>query len=188
MVDQHLLQNEMSLSEPSPQTHSIRIPSSEARNLHFNKAPRWFQCSLESEKLFCSLTAHHCSKYCQYPDGVIQQWVLLSGSPTSVCLRVSWKTHTKCRGPVSVDRPFVVSPSSPGDPDSVRLRRTAYGRGWRGVVSQRGPEHKHKLPCKRRLEKDLSTYTKEVTWRQNTVLEMLHSKVTVMQPQAAERQ
>lgn len=86
MVDQHLFQNEMSLSEPSPQTHRIRIPNSGARNLHFNKVPRWLQCPLKSEKLFCSLTAHPCSRYCQYPDGIIQQWVLLSGSPTSVCL------------------------------------------------------------------------------------------------------
>ena len=35
-------------------------------------------------------------------------------------------------------------------------------------MSQRGPECKHKLPCKRRLEKDLSTHTKEVMSRQNT--------------------
>lgn len=95
------------------QAHSIRISSSEARNLHFNNVPRWFQCSLKPEKLFCSLMAHPCSRYCQYPDSIIQPWVLPSGSPIAVCFRVSWKTNTKSRGPVSVDRAFVGSPSSP---------------------------------------------------------------------------
>ena len=109
----YLPQNEMPVSEPSSQTQRIRISSSKARNLNFDEVPRWFQCSLKFENLFPSFMAHACSRYCQYPDSIIQKWVLLSGSPTSVCVRISWKANRKCRGPVLVNRAFVVSPTSP---------------------------------------------------------------------------
>lgn len=50
-----LPQNEVPVSEPLPQTHRIRILGGEARNLHFNRLSRWFQCSLRFGTLFHSL-------------------------------------------------------------------------------------------------------------------------------------